>query len=279
MDVRSYKKLQMYIHAEASADQTEILNDNDLTAFIRLGTDYTDNYYEYEIPLLVSDPGFYDGTDLDDQYRVWPAGNDMVLEFQKLLSAKLKRNAEIGKGASIEYTVMDGTRKITIKGNPNLSAIKTIMIGIRNPKKEGVDGIDDGLAKCGQIWVNELRLTDFDESGGWAANVHVTARLADFGALSISGNMYTPGFGTVEDKVSERKRETLKQYAITSSFELSKFLPASYNLNIPMYADFSQSYITPQYNPLEPDVLFADVLKDPTLSKAGKDSLKRITQD
>ncbi len=277
LDVRSYKKLRMFIHAEGSTTSTP-LNNNDLHVFIRLGTDYTDNYYEYDIPLQVTPPGYYNGTNLDDQYRVWPEANDMVLEFGKLQTTKLERNAA-NQSLTSEYSVMDGTRKISVKGNPNLSAVKTIMIGIRNPKKAGMGDADDGLSKCGQVWVNELRLTDFDESGGGAANARVTAKLADFGTLSLSGNYYAPGFGSIENKVSQRKRATLKQYDITSSFELGKFLPTDANIQIPMFLGYSESFITPQYNPLDPDILLVPQLKDPNLSKAARDSLKWATQD
>ncbi len=279
LDVRSYKKLLMYIHAEGSPNTAEVLNNNDLHAFIRLGTDYTDNYYEYDIPLLVTAPGNYNGTNTDDQYRVWPEANDMVLEFAKLAAAKQQRNLAVGNSSIAEYNVMDGTRKITVKGNPNLSAIKTLMIGIRNPKKAGMDPSDDGLSKCAQVWVDELRLSDFDEKGGGAATARVTAKLADFGALSLSGNWYAPGFGSIENKVSERKRETLMQYDITSNFELGKFLPSDYKIHIPMYVGYSESFITPQYNPLDPDILLAPVLKDPNLSAAVRDSIKKATQD
>ena len=282
LDVRSYKKLKMYIHAESSPSGNDPLSNGDLHAFIRLGTDYTDNYYEYEIPLNITPPGFYNGTSTDDQYIVWPEANEMVLEFEKLQAAKQKRNNAIFAGQTTlttEYNVPDGTRVITIKGNPNLSAVKTLMIGIRNPKKTGPTAEDDGLPKCGIVWVNELRLTDFDEKGGWAATARVTAKLADLGTLSLSGNMYTPGFGTIENKVSERKRETLKQYDIASSLELGKFIPEEANIHIPTYVGYSETFITPQYNPLDPDILLAPALKDQSVPKSVRDSLKYVTQD
>ncbi|HEX8516448.1 MAG TPA: cell surface protein SprA [Bacteroidia bacterium] len=283
LDVRSYKKLKMFVHAEASTDDSKPLNDNDLHLFVRLGTDFTDNYYEYEIPLAVTPAGSYSGTNIDDQYRVWPLANEMVLEFEKLQSAKQKRNIAMFGSAAVtlttEYTVADGSRTIVIKGNPNLSAVKTIMVGIKNPKKGGPGESDDGLPKCGQIWVNELRLSDFDQKGGWAANARVTAKLADFGSVSVSGNMYTPGFGSIENKVSERKRETLKQYDFSSSLELGKFIPEDYNVHIPMYVGYSETFITPQYNPLDPDILLAPTLKDPSIPKAQRDSIKHVTQD
>jgi cell surface protein SprA len=283
LDVRSYKKLKMYVHAEASANTADPLNSNDLRVFVRLGTDYTDNYYEYEIPMQVTPAGTYNGTDVDDQYRVWPEANEMILEFEKLQAAKQKRNIEMFNGGTVtlasEFIVNDGSRVITIKGNPNLSAIKTMMIGIRNPPKTGPSDTDDGLPKCGQIWVNELRLTDFDEKGGWAATARVTAKLADFGNVSLSGNMYTPGFGSIENKLTERRRETMKQYDVSSSLELGKFLPEDLNIHVPMYVGYSESFITPQYNPLDPDILLAPALKDASVPKNVRDSLKHVTQD
>jgi cell surface protein SprA len=283
LDVRSYKKLKMYVHTEASANTADPLNNDDLHLFVRLGTDYTDNYYEYEIPLKVTAPGHYNGTDIDDQYRVWPEANEMILEFEKLQAAKQKRNIAMFNGGSVtlttEYSVPDGSRTITVKGNPNLSAIKTMMIGVRNPAKQGPGDSDDGQPKCAQIWVNELRLSDFDEKGGWAATARVTAKLADFGNVSLSGNMYTPGFGSIENKLTERKKETLKQYDVSSSLELGKFLPEEYNIHVPMYVGYSESFVTPQYNPLDPDILLAPALRDETVPKNVRDSLKHVTQD
>ena len=114
-------------------------------------------------------------------------------------------------------------QKIVVVGNPNLSRIKTIMIGVRNPKKISMESQDDGLPKCGEIWVNELRLTDFDEYGGWAANTRLTTRLADLGTLTFAGSMSTIGFGSIEKKINERQRVNAYQYDISSTFELGKF--------------------------------------------------------
>ena len=284
LDVRQYKKLKMYTHAEASPNPNEPLKNNDLHMFIRLGTDYTDNYYEYDVPLKVTPAGNYNGNSESDQYAVWPQENEMILEFSKLQAAKQERNNQMannGSGITLvsEFPYDDGDRKITIKGNPNLSAIRIIMIGIRNPNKKNATDADDGKTKCGQVWVNELRLSDFTENGGWAANARVTAKLADFGNVSLSGNMYTPGFGSIENKVNERKKETLKQYDLSSTLELGKFVPQDYNVHIPMYVGYSEIFITPQFNPLDADLPLAEQLKNPEMTAKVRDSLRFITQD
>ncbi len=281
-DVRSYKKMKMFVHAEASPNTSDVLNNGDLHCFIRLGTDYTDNYYEYEVPLVVTPPGVYNGSSDDDRYRVWPEANEMIIEFAKLQSAKQQRNNAIYSGnASLtsEYSITVDGKIITIKGNPNLSAIKTIMIGVRNPKHNSGADNDDGLPKCGAVWVNELRLTDFNEEGGWAANARTTIKLADLGTLSLSGNIYTPGFGSIENKVSERKRERLIQYNISSNIELGKFIPEQWNVHVPMYVDYSETFITPQFNPLDPDIELDNVIRDKNIPEADRKRIKHITQD
>lgn len=284
LDVRQYKQLKMYTHAEASTNLSEPLRDNDVHMFIRLGTDYTDNFYEYDVPLKVTPPGNYNGNNESDQYVVWPQDNEMILEFAKLQDAKQKRNGDMANGTpgvslTNEYKMYDNDRLITIKGNPNLSAIRIIMIGVRNPNKKNASDPDDGRSKCAQIWVNELRLSDFTENGGWAANAHVTAKLADFANVTLAGNMYTPGFGSIENKVNERKKETLKQYDLSSTVELGKFIRESYNVRVPMYVGYSEIFVTPQFNPLDADIPLETTLKNPELSKHYKDSLRFMTQD
>ncbi len=283
-DMRSYKKLKMFVHAEAYPGQS--LTDNEVTMFIRLGTDYTNNYYEYEIPLKITPPDYYSPSNDDAQRIVWPDVNTMELSFETLQAAKQARNIALG-GSGINfqtpYSVYDkespeGKNRITIVGNPNLGTVKTIMVGIRNPKKGSIGTYyDDEQDKCGEIWVNELRLSDFDEKGGWASNARVSATLADFGSLSLSGSMSTPGFGSIEKKVSERSRETVKQYDVSSSLELGKLLNEDLNIKVPMYVGYSEAIRTPQFNPLDPDILLKSVL--PTLEPETRDSIKNVTQD
>ena len=151
MDVRSFKKMKMFVHAEKLGE--EPLNDGDVTAFIRIGTDFNDNYYEYEVPLQLSQPGVYSPDNEDDRYKVWPANNEMIIDFETLTSNKQIRNSEYFT-TQTPLTVprtfpLDNGKKLTIKGSPNLATVKCIMIGIRNPKN------GDNVPKCVEVWVNE----------------------------------------------------------------------------------------------------------------------------
>ncbi|OFX16438.1 MAG: cell surface protein SprA [Bacteroidetes bacterium GWA2_31_9] len=281
LDLRQYKRIQMDVHAEAMEGMP--LNNNDVSVFIRLGSDYTNNYYEYEIPLQITPSGWYENGEVDEPDRliVWPDANRFNIELSKLIEVKNSRNDAMRQdGSTITYTtpfpIFDGNNRITITGSPNLSNIRTIMMGIKNRSKYTnlTKYNDDGLPKCVEVWLNELRMTDFNEKGGWAANARVTTKLADFGTVTIAGNTSKPGFGSIEKKVNERQKEEINQYDISSNFELGKFFPEKAKINIPMYVGFSEGFENPQYYPLDPDVPLKEAIKNAE-TKGQKDSIRK----
>lgn len=278
LDVRMYKRMNMFVHAEAGK-QTEPLNDGDLTVFIRLGTDFNKNYYEYEIPLKLT-PWYTSATEVN---TIWPAENEFNFPFTVLQQAKIDRNIKLREDGSnvtlsTPFYVYDGDNKVTVVGNPTLSSIKTIMIGVRNPKKSTLTDGDDGQPKCVEVWVNEMRLTDFDNQGGWAANTRVSTSLADIGNVTLAGSISTPGFGSIDKKVAERQKETIMQYDVATNIELGKFFPEKSGIKIPFHFDYSEMVSNPQYNPLNPDIIFKDDLES-YADENARDSIKKISQD
>jgi cell surface protein SprA len=271
-DLRSYKRIQMFIHAEG--DQ---LKDNDLSGFVRLGVDYQDNYYEYEVPLAVTQPG------TRDPGAIWPANNELDLQLSVLIDAKLARNNAKLNGQpwpfTVPFTYTDGLNKITIKGQPDLSRLRTIMLGVRNPYKPNSPGnADDGLNKSGTIWFDELRLTDFDQRGGWAATARFDAALADFANITVAGSKSTVGFGSLDSRVSDRNRSDNQVVDVSGSMELGKFFPDKAGLRIPAYINISTQVSTPQYDPASADVELKKSLNAAPTSKA-RDSIKNATVD
>lgn len=256
-DIRSYKKMRMYIHAESS-DPNRPINYGDVTVFMRLGNDFDQNYYEYEVPVVPS--VFFNR----DPFNVWPEANNLIIEFAKLNDLKITRDQQ-GFPKNARFEGADGDRRVFIKGNPNLSQMRTVMIGIRNPKQDGEEAnpwrADDGLPQCVEVWVNELRLTDFDQNGGWAALARVNAQLADLGSVSIAGNYSTPYWGSIDKRVSERQRDTRYGVDVAANLEMGKFLPESSGVKIPMYVGFSEQVINPQFDPLNPDIEFNEATR------------------
>lgn len=277
LDIRQYKTLKMFSHVEVG-DENQTLNDGDVSVVLRLGTDFQTNFYEYEVPLKVTRAG----ENLPEQ--VWPDENDIELVFDRLIQAKQSRNNIIvanGSGTSIgtAYEVADGNNTIRVMGNPNLAEVRVVMIGVRNRRGGPNNPEDDGLAKCAQVWVNELRLSDFNNDGGWAATARATAQIADLGTANLSGSYSTPGWGSLEQKLNERQRETRQQYDFSTSVDLAKFLPKEANLSIPLFYALSESIVRPEFNPLDPDIRLQELFQSNELSREFKDSIRKITDD
>ncbi|MEN8786615.1 MAG: cell surface protein SprA [Flavobacteriales bacterium] len=262
-DVLNYKKIKMFVHGEQHTSTNDPVQDDDVTIFVRIGTDFQYNYYEYEMPIKMTAYGAVSESD------VWPEANNLEIILQDLKNLKVARNNSLGVNASIlsifEQTVPGKPEHIIkVIGNPNLRDLKTIMIGVRNPNKDKAHPWqpDDGKEKCVKVWVNELRMADFENSGGWAAQSRVQATLADFATVSLAGQISTPGFGGIEQRVSERQRETIRQVDAATSIQLGKFFGKNVGLQFPLFLGFSEGIIDPQFDPLNPDIEFDQSISD-----------------
>ena len=276
-DLRYYGHLKMFVHAEQKK-AGDVMNDGDLELFVRLGSDYTSNYYEYELPLQFTQ--WY--TPSDDPYAIWPIENNVDIDIQKLTEIKTNRNVKIragesGYSPSMLYSETVEGKKYTVLGNPNLGKIKVIMIGVRNPKKESLSDGNNMLPKSAIVWVNELRLSDYINKGGWAAMALARTNLADVGNLSLYGSYTTANFGNLEDPLVKEELVNTLTFQSTLDLELGKFLPETWGMHIPMYLDYSREVGSPEYNPLNPDVLLYDDLQTYT-TKAERDSVRDMTQ-
>jgi len=282
-DLRQFGQLNMYVHGEALEGEEKQIKDGDVTVFMRLGNDYTQNYYEYEIPLKLTEPGNYlsGGTTSADRYIVWPADNNFAIDLKKLVSIKQDRDNLLEKNNGFEtyqiFTIADGNNKVSIKGNPSLGNVKTIMIGIRNKKKSSTNLNDDGQKKSVIVWFDELRLSQFNEKGGWAATASTQITMADFAVLSLDGKIIKPGFGGVDERIFERSQNEVDQFNVTSSVALHKFFPEKLGLQLPFYVGWSQMTSTPLYDPLSTDELLKNKLNN--LSSDSANKYKQLSQD
>lgn len=273
LDLRQYKRLQMFVHANAFEQNTTNLGDDQLAVFIRLGSDYKNNYYEYEIPLKLTAPkSDYDMYLPQDQRLVWPIENMLDIPLHLLTSVKKQRNKARGTGgASFNrvFSVYDTdhpANKVSIMGNPTLGEVKTMIIGVRNLSSS---------QKSGEVWVNELRLKEFNNEGGWAARGQLNVQLSDFGSVDINASHSTDGFGGLEQGVNERQQETKTDVSVTTSLELGKLFPDKAKVSAPLYYSITKSESRPKYNPLDTDMELGDALEGAS-NKQEKDSIKSI---
>lgn len=258
VDLINYGKVKMFLHAHGEAE------DGELTAFLRLGTDVDSNYYEIEIPLNVTE------ISATLQTEIWPDSNEINLDFDQLYALKSARDREqIDKSAvyPLNGPKIVGRHRLRLKGNPDLSAVDWITIGVRNPRGGAVD-----RSVC--VWANELRVTDFDRTKGWAANATLNAKLADFANITASGRYTSYGFGGIQSRIAERTREETTSYDVAANIAVDKLLPEQLGLKVPMYVSYEKTKIVPRFDPANPDItLDAALLSLPEEQRSEYESI------
>ena len=272
VDMRQFNKLKMFLHAEAlpaPTDPTPLL-DNQMTAFIRFGNDFTNNFYQVEIPLKVT----AEGSTLPEQ--IWPEENELsvamsLLTKMKVLAMSVDPSTLPLEGIyypddDINLPDGDGDVKLRlgIKGNPNFGLVRTLMVGIKNNHTDRIRG---------EVWFNELRIADMNNKGGMAAVVNMDANMADFATVSATGRMSTIGFGALEEGPNERSREDVQQYNLVTNFSLGKLLPKKWGINLPFNYAVGEETITPEYDPYNQDIRLQQLLSN-TTDAAERDNIE-----
>ncbi|MBN4070099.1 cell surface protein SprA [Olleya sp. AH-315-F22] len=280
VDMRQFKKLRMFIHAEEG--DTPGLLEGDAVGFIRLGNDFTQNFYQIEVPLRVSS-----GNSIDPR-EVWPLENEINLPIDVLEKIKSLgiTNATLGNIDPTFYDVIDGVldenpvaefsdytigqQRVAIKGNPNFGDVRVLMVGVKNAR--------NGFNICPEVWFNELRLSDMDNEGGWATIISMDTNIADFMNISVTGSQSTTGFGTIEQGPNERSREDVKQYDLVTNINIGQLLPKKWGLQIPFNYGQSEALITPEYDQQYKDLKLQNRL-DAAQTSAERETILKQSED
>jgi cell surface protein SprA len=260
-DFRNFKELKMFAHCEPS-NGTQ-LDDGDLRLEIRMGSDFTENYYQYSLPLKISE-----GAE-NDQLAIWPEENNMGFSLDLLKQIKVDRNtADLPLNEIYSINDPDNPDNLVgVRGNPNLGYVKNIMILVRN--------VNDSKGPiCSEVWLNELRLAGLNEKGGLAALARMDMQLADFGNIAVAGSYSSIGWGGLEQKLAERSQEEVYQYDISGSFELGQFLPEKSGIKLPLYMYYTQTTRQPQYDPYDLDIDFKEKVASYSDNKEARDSVR-----
>lgn len=273
-DLRRFKRLQLFVHAEAIKQQSTTLKHDDMSIFIRLGSDFRNNYYEYELPLKVTPEGRYNSNILADQEAVWMPDNMIDITLSDFTNLKLQRNTAKRQGDIpsylIPYTVFDAQQpnnSMTIVGNPSLGEIKVMMIGVRNRTNSN---------SSAEVWINELRLKEFDENGGWAAQGNINMGLSDIASINLSGRKETAGFGALNQSLLQRRQDDYSSYNLSVQADLGRLLPAKAKVSAPLYVNYGNDQSTPEYDPFNSDIKLQQTLESlPTQTE--RDSVVNLT--
>ncbi|MBS7787218.1 cell surface protein SprA [Flavobacterium sp. CYK-55] len=265
VDMRQFKKLKMFIHSEAYPNDSSPLQDNEMVAFIRFGNDFTENFYQVEVPLKVTQPG------ATSAEAIWPEANDLSIPLDMLTQIKILMRQATPLGPNEIFYKYDDeldasyTRRmrVGVRGNPNFGLVRNMMLGIKNNTTVGTDPSGNPLSARpikGEVWFNELRLAQMDNSGGMAAIANADTNLADFATISAMGKMSTVGFGALEQGPNERSREDMQQYSVVANLSLGKLMPKKWHINLPFNYSVSEEVITPLFDPFNQDIKLQQVL-------------------
>lgn len=264
LDMRRYKKLRLFVHAQNLDRPTNSDYDPKTKFFIRFGSDATDNYYEYESSVK------FTPNSATTPLEIWPVENDVDFNVQDFVDAKIRRDREfptniIERRRDMQFG--DDNKSIYIKGRPSLGNITTIMIGVRNV---GDPRVPDGSPNDVVLWVNEIRLSEIENDGGYAGNASLNFNLGDFATVNTSASYTSVGFGNIDSKPAERNQSTQSAFSINTAVNVDKFLPEKTGLKIPVNYSYSQTIEDPKYNPLDTDVEFSKAANREELKKVAR---------
>ena len=264
LDLLFRKRLRMYVHMHSEQQVDKMVG-----AFLRIGTDLTQNYYEIDISSLSAS-----STAASSAGEVWPLDNELNIAIADLINAKAARNRQMGRNQSVPFSVTSSDQRyvITVVGNPDLSSVRTMMIGMRNPKSS------DEASKSFCIWVDEMHVEGFDDTGGIAAIAQLNAKLADFATVTASGRLETFGFGSVQQRIGERSRNFTTEYGFSSNVALEKLLPQSWGFQIPVFVSYDRRNVKPHFDPLDPDTPLNTTLGN-LLTDEERDGYSRMVEE
>ncbi len=277
IDIRQYKKIKMFMHAEKIANNDYADDDTPLVGFLRIGTDFSENYYQIELPLQ------FTSEIAPTQSTIWPDVNEMDISLSDLNKVKSAwiaggnlteaRFFEVENGEVIpvdEFAPRTlGRARIGIKGNPSLGSIRSMMVGVKNT---------DNLSARGEVWFNELRLAGLDNNGGWATVAAIDANFADFANITATGGSSTSGFGTIDQMPNERSREDAMSYDVVTNVNVGQLLPRKWGVQIPFNYGISEQLITPEFDPVYDDLKLNDRI-DAATTQQDKDDVLEQAED
>jgi cell surface protein SprA len=150
--------------------------------------------------------------------RLGAEQNEIDIAIQEIVGLKAERD-NTQSPLTLPFSKMIRQYKVTVMGRPELNQVQGMMIGVRNP------GTGIGSSKSICLWANELRVTGFTKTNGWAANAYLNTKIADVAVVSASIRHNSIGFGGLETKLSQRSRQATTNYDISTNVEVDKLLP------------------------------------------------------
>lgn len=214
LDVFNYKQMKLFVHGETDDDGT--LGSSSIAysdtvggsyqysaeVYFRFGGD-TNNYYEYRQPVL-------------------PGWNEISISFEDLTALKQSRGDTVTTPFRRPVPGAPPGHFYVIKGNPTLTTVKFLSIGVVNLNTTFNPG-----PLSGEVWINELRVIEADDSPGWAYSISSSVKLADFATVSFNLSEKNPYFHRLADRFGSRVEQ--RNWSVSTDVNILKLVP----LNLP----------------------------------------------
>lgn len=269
LNLINYQHMRMFVHGEGFDKR------GDMELVMRFGTDLVNNYYEYRQPVTPTDSTYAftsgipqnDAVAEEEAHEVWLTeenGMNLILSrFNQLKQLRDQSGADpnqVFERSDILQEAPPGA-SIAIKGNPSLDRVTEIGMGLKNPY-EASNATAGQTSQVpfvkGQLWLNELRVSGFDNKKGWAANAKAKMQLADFATVNANLSRQTDGFGSLDSRLGQRRMSEELSYDLNTTVNLHKFIPNRYGWNFPVSLSARRSTVTPRFLPNQGDVRLSD---------------------
>jgi len=304
LDLLKYSNVRMFAHAHGIlADGTPIESlprdeaRSKARLFIRLGANETSDYYEYEQPLTPS-PEISGDSDALWQTSQNVDGelidlNSINIQISALNQLKVERDQRGVRTDTIFWSVDEsgeirgpdasefappGTR-LGIRGTPSLAAINTIVIGIRNPASDSLGIQNNEVLDDLTVWINELRVSGYDNASGWSALSTADIKLADLGRVRANLQTQTDGFGSLASTLDDRDQRDVTNWSVTTDLNLHQPIPERFGWSIPVSVQVQSNSSTPRFSPNRGDIRVSDILAQIESRSDISDDEKRRQQN
>lgn len=267
LNLLHYSNMRMFVHGEGFDRR------GDAELVMRFGNDLENNYYEYRQPVTPSDVDFpfqrYDPAENirleEEAEQVWLYGeNSMNIVLQAFNQLKQLRDQQLTADPGERYERSDLLEEappgavIAVKGNPSLDRVSEIGMGIRNPFDPDNSAGNGTPSLRAQFWLNELRVSGFDNRTGWAASARTSLKMADFARVHTNYSQQTDGFGALNSRLGDRRMSDQNAWDMNTTLQMDRFIPERYGWNLPVSLSTRRSTLTPRYLPDQGDIRLSD---------------------
>ncbi|HDL04426.1 MAG TPA: cell surface protein SprA [candidate division Zixibacteria bacterium] len=243
-NLMGYGGLRMYVRAPR-----DLADDSTLMFLFRIGKD-EENYYELRTTIdsseWIDDKGWMDvGINFDE-----------ITGLREVLIREQDDNPDLD--INFKDSVVNGNH-YRVFGSPDITKVKYLAFGV-------VPLRADSLIS-GDMWVDELRVTDVRTDVGTAARISFSGNVADLFTYNAGYNYRNAYFRKISGSTRAGSTDNLgsgkstNSYSYGLNFKLDKFMPRSLGASLPVSYRYSKSTSIPQlkYNS---DIILPEQFRD-----------------